>query len=131
MGAMYTILNSSLRMRLPTRWREISWSIVMSATLVLPAPVGAAISRFSLREKAASYTRDCTRFSRSMPPKVTYQDVKRIGNGNGAKRAGGSGGGGVVDKAWAKHSMGKAQHGKAQHRQSTAWQSMATRERNR
>mmetsp|Transcript_67494 Transcript_67494/g.180337 ORF Transcript_67494/g.180337 Transcript_67494/m.180337 type:complete len:330 (-) Transcript_67494:959-1948(-) len=68
MGARYTILNPS-RSSVPSSRRclPISCSIASRATLVLPAPVGAHTSMLSSCMSARSHTRDCTRFSDSVP----------------------------------------------------------------
>mmetsp|Transcript_23096 Transcript_23096/g.68646 ORF Transcript_23096/g.68646 Transcript_23096/m.68646 type:complete len:208 (+) Transcript_23096:4817-5440(+) len=67
-GATYTILNLALSMEPSGRRCSPSWCMMVStATLVLPAPVGAQMSMFSPEKSAASHTADCTRLSVSMP----------------------------------------------------------------
>mmetsp|Transcript_35800 Transcript_35800/g.83556 ORF Transcript_35800/g.83556 Transcript_35800/m.83556 type:complete len:341 (-) Transcript_35800:1036-2058(-) len=70
-GATYTILKaSSAKEPSALRLAPSSCSIVSIATFVLPAPVGAQRSMFSLDSKAQGKTRDCTRLSVRMPLKA-------------------------------------------------------------
>ena len=66
-GATYTILNSSRRSTPDTKCLPTSWRIVNMAQLVLPAPVGAQISMFSLVRKAVWKMADWMRLSLLMP----------------------------------------------------------------
>mmetsp|Transcript_52493 Transcript_52493/g.128283 ORF Transcript_52493/g.128283 Transcript_52493/m.128283 type:complete len:311 (-) Transcript_52493:1017-1949(-) len=71
MGARYTILKPC-RSIVPSSWRcrPISCSMVSSATLVLPAPVGAHTSMFSLPNSAVWQTLVWMRFSDSVLAKA-------------------------------------------------------------